>query len=94
LLVIPAKAGMTSKERKHSMSDSLFKSFRIHSDKSSHRASVEEMRVDDLLPGEVVIKVAYSSVNYKDALAGSGKGKILRKSPLNGGIDVAGTVVS
>ncbi|HEX3897478.1 MAG TPA: YhdH/YhfP family quinone oxidoreductase [Rudaea sp.] len=70
-----------------------FKAFRIHADKSSHRAGIEEMRVDDLSPGEVVIKVAYSSVNYKDALAGSGKGKILRQSPLNGGIDVSGTVV-
>ena len=71
-----------------------FKAFRIHADKNSHRAGVEEMRVDDLSPGEVVIKVAYSSVNYKDALAGSGKGKILRQSPLNGGIDVSGTVVA
>jgi putative YhdH/YhfP family quinone oxidoreductase len=41
-----------------------------------------------------VVKVAYSSVNYKDALAGSGKGKILRTSPLNGGIDVAGYVTA
>ena len=71
-----------------------FSAFRIHADKTSHRAGVEEMKVDDLSPGEVVIKVAYSSVNYKDALAGSGKGKILRQSPLNGGIDVSGTVVS
>ena len=40
------------------------------------------------------IKVAYSSINYKDALAGTGKGKILRRSPLVGGIDVAGHVVA
>ncbi|HJP99340.1 MAG TPA: YhdH/YhfP family quinone oxidoreductase, partial [Rhodanobacteraceae bacterium] len=40
------------------------------------------------------IKTAYSSVNYKDALAGTGKGKILRRFPLNGGIDVAGHVVT
>jgi putative YhdH/YhfP family quinone oxidoreductase len=74
--------------------ETSFKAFRIHADKNSHRADIEEMRVDDLSPGEVVIKVAYSSVNYKDALAGSGKGKILRQSPLNGGIDVSGTVVA
>jgi acrylyl-CoA reductase (NADPH) len=74
--------------------ENSFKAFRIHADKNSHRAGIEEMRVDDLSPGEVVIKVAYSSVNFKDALAGSGKGKILRQSPLNGGIDVSGTVVS
>src|ERR1700722_14211444 len=74
--------------------ESSFKAFRIHSDKSSHRAGVEELHVDDLSPGGVVIKVAYSSVNYKDALAGTGKGKILRQYPLNGGIDVAGHVVA
>src|ERR1700761_730043 len=71
-----------------------FSAFRIHADKASHRAGIEKLKVDDLSAGEVVSKVAYSSVNYKDALAGSGKGKILRQSPLNGGIDVSGTVVS
>ena len=71
-----------------------FNAFRIHVDKTSHRAGVESIKLDDLTPGEVVIRVAYSSVNFKDALAGSGKGKILRQSPLNGGIDVSGTVVS
>ncbi|HET8940670.1 MAG TPA: oxidoreductase [Rudaea sp.] len=71
-----------------------FRAFRIHADRGMYRAGLEQMRVDDLSPGEVVIKVAYSSVNYKDALAGTGKGKILRQSPLNGGIDVAGYVAA
>ena len=71
-----------------------FKAFRIRNDNGAHRAGVEEMRADELSPGEVLIKVAYSSVNYKDALAGSGKGKILRQYPLNGGIDVAGYVAA
>ena len=75
-------------------SQQTFRAFRIHADKTSHRAGVEQMKIGELSAGEVVIKVAYSSVNYKDALAGSGKGKILRQSPLNGGIDVSGTVVS
>ncbi len=74
--------------------DAPFRAFRIHAERDNHRAGIEEMRVDDLSPGEVVIKVAYSSVNYKDALAGTGKGKILRSSPLNGGIDVAGYVAA
>ena len=69
-----------------------FPAFRIHSSRNEHRAGIEDMHVDALSPGEVVVKVAYSSVNYKDALAGTGKGKILRESPLNGGIDVAGYV--
>ncbi len=71
-----------------------FQAFRIHADRDHYRAGVEEMRIDDLSPGEVVVKVAYSSVNFKDALAGTGKGKILRNSPLNGGIDAAGYVVA
>jgi putative YhdH/YhfP family quinone oxidoreductase len=71
-----------------------FRAFRIHSDGAAYRGGVEDVTLDDLAPGEVVIKTAYSSVNYKDALAGTGKGKILRKFPLVGGIDVAGHVVA
>lgn len=71
-----------------------FPAFRIHSDANGYRAGIEQMRADELSPGEVLVKVAYSSVNYKDALAGSGKGKILRTFPLNGGIDVAGYVAA
>ena len=71
-----------------------FNAFRIHSDAAGYRSGVESITLDDLNPGEVVIKAAYSSVNYKDALAGTGKGKILRRFPLVGGIDVAGHVVA
>jgi len=71
-----------------------FRAFRIHNDHAGYRAGVESMTTDALSPGEVLIKAAYSSVNYKDALAGTGKGKILRQFPLNGGIDVAGHVVA
>lgn len=70
-----------------------FRAFRIHNDDAGYRAGFESMAVDDLSPGEVVIRTVYSSVNYKDALAGTGKGKILRRFPLNGGIDTAGHVV-
>jgi len=71
-----------------------FRALRIHNDTTGYRAGIESMRTDDLTPGEVLVKVAYSSVNYKDALAGTGKGKILRRFPLNGGIDVAGYVAA
>ncbi|MFK8027061.1 MAG: oxidoreductase [Gammaproteobacteria bacterium] len=71
-----------------------FKAFRIYAENNFERAGVESLTLDDLSPGDVVIRVEYSGVNYKDALAGSGQGKILRKSPLNGGIDLAGVVVS
>ena len=71
-----------------------FRAFRIHDDADGYRSGIEALSLDDLNPGEVVVKAAYSSVNYKDALAGTGKGKILRRFPLVGGIDVAGHVVA
>jgi len=76
-----------------------FRAFRIHNDNLSdgsggYRSGIETISLDDLNPGEVVVKTAYSSVNYKDALAGTGKGKILRRFPLVGGIDIAGHVVA
>ena len=71
-----------------------FAAFRIHNDANGYRSGLEALSLDDLNPGEVVVKAAYSSVNYKDALAGTGKGKILRRFPLVGGIDVAGHVVA
>lgn len=73
---------------------STFQAFRIHNDASGYRSGLEEISIDDLAPGEIVIKTAYSSVNYKDALAGTGEGKILRSFPLVGGIDVVGHVVA
>ena len=71
-----------------------FEAFRIHASGEFEHAGIERMYLDDLSPGDVVIQVQFSSVNYKDALAGTGKGKILRASPLNGGIDLAGVVIS
>lgn len=71
-----------------------FNAFRIHNDDRGYRGGIESISLDDLNPGEVVIKTAYSSVNFKDALAGTGEGKILRRFPLVGGIDVAGHVVA
>jgi putative YhdH/YhfP family quinone oxidoreductase len=71
-----------------------FRAFRIRNDDAGYRAGIETMRVDELCAGEVLVKTAYSSINYKDALAGTGEGKILRRYPLNGGIDVAGHVVA
>ena len=58
------------------------------------RAELVDYSIDQLDPGDVLVRVAYSSVNYKDALAATGKGKILRRPSCVGGIDFAGTVVS
>jgi putative YhdH/YhfP family quinone oxidoreductase len=72
-----------------------FRAFRIHGDeRGTHSAGIEDATLDELSPGEIVVKTAFSSVNYKDALAGTGQGKILRKFPLVGGIDVAGYVAA
>ncbi len=71
-----------------------FDAFRIHNDAAGYRSGIEQIAIDDLADGEIDIAVAHSSVNFKDALAGTGKGKILRRFPLVGGIDVAGHVVA
>jgi len=69
-----------------------FSAFRIHQDENGHRSGVEDLSIDQQSDGDVVIRTDWSSVNYKDALAGTGKGSILRSYPLTGGIDVAGTI--
>tara|TARA_B100000674_G_scaffold140535_1_gene110344 strand:- start:5452 stop:6441 length:990 start_codon:yes stop_codon:yes gene_type:complete len=71
-----------------------FKAFRIHQQEKGVRAGFEQMQVGDLTEGDVVVRVAYSGINFKDALAASGKAKILRVPDLNGGIDFSGTVES
>ena len=70
-----------------------FRSYRIRQNEDrSISAGYEDLTLDDLTEGEVVIETSYSTINYKDALAATGKGRILRKYPLNGGIDLAGKV--
>lgn len=71
-----------------------FQAFRISNDDAGYRSGIESISLNDLSSGGIVIRTAYSSVNYKDALAGTGEGKILRRFPLVGGIDVAGHVVA
>ena len=71
-----------------------FRAFRIVNQDGQISGSVVDAALDELSAGDVVIKASYSSVNYKDALAATGTGKILRRFPLIGGIDVAGIVLS
>jgi acrylyl-CoA reductase (NADPH) len=70
-----------------------FRAFRVHEADGGVEARFEDIRLDDLAEGDVVIRGHYSSINYKDALAATGAGKIMRRFPLVGGIDVAGEVV-
>src|SRR5712671_3460604 len=71
-----------------------FKAYKLEEVDKKIRAGFVECTLDDLDPGEVVVRVAYSDVNYKDALAATGKGRILRRASCIGGIDFSGTVVS
>lgn len=70
----------------------MFKGILIEKDEAGYRATVKEID-DTLLPaGDVTVRVAYSSLNYKDGLAITGKGPVVRKFPMVAGIDLAGTV--
>ncbi len=71
-----------------------FRAYRIDEQKGEIVAGFQELSIDDLTEGDVVVRVSHSTINYKDALAATGMGKILRRYPLNGGIDLAGVVVS
>ncbi len=70
-----------------------FRAFRIHQDGRGIRAGFESRELDALEHRPVLVRVLYSGINYKDALAATGAGKILRKFPLTAGIDLAGEVV-
>jgi len=63
-------------------------------DSGSPRGSFVTRSLDDLDAGDVVVRVAYSDINYKDALAATGTGKILRRPSCVGGIDFSGTVTA
>jgi NADPH2:quinone reductase len=71
-----------------------FNAFRVHQSGKTVEPRLEKLSLDDLNPGEVVIRGHYSSINYKDALAATGAGRIMKRFPLVAGIDVAGEVVT
>ena len=71
-----------------------FRAYRIEQQDGNISAGFAELTIDDLTEGNVIVKVSHSTINYKDALAATGAGRILRQFPLNGGIDLAGTVAS
>ena len=71
-----------------------FRAYRTFQENNGIVSRFVEMGVDDLDPGDVVVRTKYSTINYKDALSYNGAGKIMRKYPTNAGIDMAGTVES
>lgn len=70
-----------------------FSALRIHRNDGVVRGELEELSLDDLSQGNVLVRVEYSTINYKDALAATGSAPILRRFPLVGGIDLAGEVL-
>jgi len=73
---------------------STFKAFRVHDENGVISARFDQVNVDDIGSGNVVIRSAYSNINYKDALAVTGKGRIMKRFPLIAGIDASGYVHS
>lgn len=71
-----------------------FRAYRIDRKDDRIVAGFESLTLDDLTAGDTVIRVTHSTINYKDALAATGRGRILRSYPLTGGIDLAGIVES
>ena len=71
-----------------------FKAYRTFEDNKVVSSRFVAMTLDELDPGDVVVRTKYSTINYKDALSYNGAGKIMRKYPCNAGIDMAGTVES
>lgn len=69
-----------------------FKAIRVHQGENGRSASLESVSLDELTPGEVLVRIAFSGLNYKDALAVTGKGAIMRSYPRIAGIDLAGVV--
>jgi putative YhdH/YhfP family quinone oxidoreductase len=69
-----------------------FKAFRTFEQDKVVSSRFVEMTEDELDPGDVIVKTKYSTINYKDALSYNGAGRIMRKFPTVGGIDMAGTV--
>ncbi|MCL2829332.1 MAG: oxidoreductase [Betaproteobacteria bacterium] len=70
-----------------------FQAYLIEEIEGKVQSRLAMMNESDLDTGEVTIKVAYSSINYKDALAATGAGKIIRSFPCIGGIDLCGTII-
>lgn len=73
--------------------DKSFRAYRIHLKDGNIRGELETLNREELKPGDILVRVEYSSINYKDALAATGTGRILREYPLIGGIDLAGEVL-
>jgi NADPH:quinone reductase-like Zn-dependent oxidoreductase len=69
-----------------------FKAYRTFEENGKVTSRFVDMKLDELDPGNVVVRTKYSTINYKDALSHNGTGRIMRKFPTVAGIDMSGTV--
>jgi NADPH:quinone reductase-like Zn-dependent oxidoreductase len=72
----------------------MFTAIVTDKDESGYRSELRELSEQDLPDGDVTVRVAYSTLNYKDGLAITGKGPVVRRFPMVPGIDLAGVVES
>ena len=72
----------------------MFKALVISKDDGTYRAAIQDVDDAALPPGDVTVRIDYSTVNYKDGLAITGKAPVVRQFPLHAGIDFAGSVES
>ena len=70
----------------------MFKCILIEKDDAGYRTSLTDIDEKELPEGDVTVQVSHSTLNYKDALAITGKGPVVRKFPMVPGIDLVGTV--
>ena len=70
----------------------MFKGILIEKDESGYRAGLQDIDESQLPAGDVTVRVSHSTLNYKDGLAITGKGPVVRKFPMVPGIDLVGTV--
>ncbi|ASQ91643.1 oxidoreductase [Prosthecochloris sp. GSB1] len=75
------------------MAKALFRAFVVEENSGAFAGEVRELRVSDLPAGDLLLRVRYSSLNYKDALSATGNRAVTRTYPHTPGIDAAGTVV-
>ena len=74
--------------------DQNFQGYQINKTETGQTCELKELSKNDLMEGDVTIKVEYSTLNYKDGLALTGKSPVVRKFPLTPGIDFSGTVTN
>ncbi len=70
-----------------------FQGYQVGKNEEGQRCALKQLEDSDLMEGDVTVRVEYTTLNYKDGLALTGRSPVIRKFPLTPGIDFSGTVV-